>query len=309
MGEGTRALGQDVAEDLAIALAAGIFPISGLVGVVGQVAGTELMGLANFHAPQAREVGFGLVVVCAVIGPVLALVIDPPHGEVTMQQVVGVGLVGGNDRPRGDETRGQGADVGLVLAPDHEAQGPARAAGPRGARALGLVLTQDQDTTPVRTLVLGQSPIDAVFLLVLRAHVAAHIGAVDFDLTDQRGFLALHDETLAQLVHQHEGGLVLHPQVTAHLQGRKALDSIGIDRHRAQIHLQRQLVVGEDRPGGHREGVGTGLAAPLPPTGQEPVTLHNPACGTDHVLALSPTQFSEQVERPLIAEQKDLPHR
>ena len=30
--------------------------------------------------------------------------------------------------------------------------------------------------------------------------------------------------------------------------------------------------MGEDRPGGYREGMGTGLTAPLPATGQEPVS-------------------------------------
>ena len=125
MGLGAGALDQDVAEDLAITLAAGIFSISGLVGVVGQVAETELVGLANLHAAKAREIGFGLVVGGAVIGPVRLLVIDPAHRVVGREQVLGVGLVGRDDRSRGDEASGQGVHVSLVLAVDHETEGPA----------------------------------------------------------------------------------------------------------------------------------------------------------------------------------------
>ncbi len=43
VSSGARTLGQDVAEDLPVALAAGVFPVGGLVSVIGQVAGAELM--------------------------------------------------------------------------------------------------------------------------------------------------------------------------------------------------------------------------------------------------------------------------
>lgn len=65
----------------------------------------------------------------------------------------------------------------------------------------------------------------------------------------------------------------------------------------------------EDRPGSHRKGMGAGPAAPLPATGQEPVTLHDPAFRADHLLALSPTQFPESMECLLVTELEDFPHR
>ena len=48
----------------------------------------------------------------------------------------------------------------------------------------------------------------------------------------------------------------------------------------------------------------TGLAAPLPATGKEPVTFYDPACRTDHIPAFAPTQLPEQVECFIIAERK-----
>jgi hypothetical protein len=46
-----------------------------------------------------------------------------------------------------------------------------------------------------------------IFFLVLRADMAAHMGTIHLDRPGQGRALALHDETLAQLVHQDEGTL------------------------------------------------------------------------------------------------------
>jgi len=177
------------------------------------------VGLTDLHTPKTREVGFRLVVGRAVIGPIFALMIDPLHREAGMQQVIGVRLVGRDDGSRGNEACGQSADIGLVLPPDHETQGPASTGGPLRAGFLGIVLTHHQDATLVRTLVLRQSSINPFFLLVLRANMAVHISTVHLGLSGQRCFIALYHETLADLVHQHKGGFVLHPQITADLQG------------------------------------------------------------------------------------------
>ena len=48
--------------------------------------------------------------------------------------------------------------------------------------------------------------------------MAVYISTVHLDLSKQRRLFALQHETFSDLVHQHEGSLVLHPQVTADLQ-------------------------------------------------------------------------------------------
>ena len=217
MGEGARALGHDVAEDLSIATASGVFPVGRLIGIVGQMAVAELVGLTDLHAPKPREVGFRLVVGRTVTGPVFTLMIDPSHREAGMQQVVGIRLISRDDSPRGDEACGQAAGIGLVLPRDHEAQGPAGNDEPLRDGLLGMVLTHDQDATFVRTLVLCQSSVNPRCLFVLRANMAVHISTVHLHLSVQRRFIALRHETFADLVHQYEGGLVLYPQIMADL--------------------------------------------------------------------------------------------
>jgi hypothetical protein len=68
--------------------------------------------------------------------------------------------------------------------------------------------------------------MDPIFLPVLQADMAAHIGTIHLDLTGQRRFRALHYGTLANLVHPHEGGLVLHSQAPAHLQADRPLTAL-----------------------------------------------------------------------------------
>jgi hypothetical protein len=58
------------------------------------VAKSELVVLAELHAPEAREIGRGLLVGGPVVGSVLLLVVDPTHGVAAVQEIVGVRLVG-----------------------------------------------------------------------------------------------------------------------------------------------------------------------------------------------------------------------
>ena len=192
-----------------------------------------------------------------------------------MQQIVGVGLVGRDRRPRGDEARRQGADIGLIFPGDDERQG-ALAADPPGQIIRRVGLAHHQDTALVGVLMFGQAPIHPVLGPVGGAYRATDIAPVDLHLTRQRRLVALVHEALTQLVHQHEGGLVLHVQIPAQLQRRQAFDRIGVDRDGPEVDLQRQLVVGKDGPGGHREGVPTVPAAPLPAAGQKPMLRRRP---------------------------------
>jgi hypothetical protein len=62
-------------------------------------------------------------------------------------------------------------------------------------------------------------------------------------------------QRLANLVGQDECRLVLATEIAAQLERRNALGGIGVNRNRRQVGLERQLVIGKDRPGSYREGV------------------------------------------------------
>jgi len=100
-------------------------------------------------------------------------------------------------------------------------------------------VAQDQHAALVRVLVLGEASIHPLFGPIGRSHRAVDIAPVDLHLTAQGRLVALYHQAFTQLVHQHEGGFVLHIQIPAQLQRRKPLHRIGIDRDSAEIDLQR----------------------------------------------------------------------
>ena len=73
---------------------------------------------------------------------------------------------------------------------------------------------------------LGQPPVNAIRLAVRLPDMAAEIGAVDLDVTGQHLALVLGRHCLAQLVREHESGLVLAAQVPAELQRGTALGAV-----------------------------------------------------------------------------------
>ena len=111
------------------------------------------------------------------------------------------------------------------------------------------------------------------------------------------------------LVGQDEGRLVLHPQVSGQLQGRNPLHRVGVEGNGGQIDLQGQLMEGEDRARGHREGVVAGLAPPLPAGALEVVPIHRAADRAGHFLPLSPAQDLECLEGFAVAHAHHLPNR
>jgi hypothetical protein len=59
----------------------------------------------------------------------------------------------------------------------------------------------------------GKASVDAVLGPVLGSHRPANVSAVDLRLSVQRRLVAVRHETVAQLVHEHEGGFVLHVEI------------------------------------------------------------------------------------------------
>jgi hypothetical protein len=272
---------------------------------VGQ---TAVVVLADFHPAKARDVRLRLVVGRSICGPILPPTIDPTPSIAPVQQSVGVGLVGRDGRPRGNKARCQGADVGLVFPRDDERQG-ALAADPPGQIVRRIGLAHHRNTALVGVPMRGQTPIHPLLGLIGGAYRATDIAPVDLHFARQRRLVALVHEALTQLVHRHEGGLGLDVQIPAQVQRRQSLRRIGIDRDGPEVDLQRQLAVGEDGPGGDREGVPTVLAAPLAAAGQEPMSLDNPAGRTHRFPIAAPPHLAERLERPVVAHGEHLAHR
>ena len=84
---------------------------------------------------------------------------------------------------------------------------------------------------------------------------------------------------------------------------------MAVECDRPEVDLQRQLVVGEDGPGGDREGVPTVLAAPLAAAGQEPMSLDNAAGRTHRFPIAAPPHLAERLERLVVAHGEHLAHR
>lgn len=85
-----------------------------------------------------------------------------------------------------------------------------------GQGASAALAKGNDDAATVR-LVSLLATIQTVFPAVLRADVTAEVGAVDLDFARQGLSRRLGSKSLAQLVRQDEGRLVLHVQVTREL--------------------------------------------------------------------------------------------
>ena len=61
---------RNIHKDFAVGLAARIFAVGRLIGVVCQILSAELVGLAVLHTTEAGEVGFSQIVGGAVVGTI-----------------------------------------------------------------------------------------------------------------------------------------------------------------------------------------------------------------------------------------------
>src|SRR5688500_12758407 len=87
-------------------------------------------------------------------------------------------------------------------------------ANDEGKRA-PIALTHDDNALALAAGVRLQAAVLTIFLPVFRLHVAAEIAAVDLDNAVEGGTGDFAAHGFAQLVKQHEGGLVLNVQIAA----------------------------------------------------------------------------------------------
>ena len=115
-------------------------------------------------------------------------------------------------------------------------------------KRFAAMLTDDDNDLALAGLMLGETTIDAVFRFVRRADVTAEVCAVDGSLwlivTDDA---ALHflGHRFAQLVQQHERGLVGRAEVARQRQRVLALHFVCTHHDSRQVDAQRLLVAGE----------------------------------------------------------------
>src|SRR5689334_22750159 len=171
----------------------------------------DMMMMAEFAPAQAREIGFRAIGAGA--GDTVALlVVDPPHGELGVQRVPGRALVGMNHGPRRDpSTDGR---YSRLFSREHLRQGGA------------FTLAHHHNDLAFARLVLGEPAVDPVGSQVLRPDMAAEAGAVDLSrssLAPDAQRLRAERNGLAQLVRQHERGLVLHIEISGESEHALAL--------------------------------------------------------------------------------------
>ncbi len=167
-------------------------------------------------------------------------------------------------------------------------------------------LAHHHDGAALVRLVLGQPPIDPVGRQVLRPDMAAEIGAVDlghpsFAANPQPPHAGGH--SFAQLVRQHERGLVLDVQIAGERQHALALHLVAEHRDGEQVGPQRQLVPGEERPGREREVAAARLATParLAPDPAARIAGRAATVRTDRLaVGVRPTQPQEDVLHPAV---------
>ncbi len=114
-------------------------------------------------------------------------------------------------------------------------------------------------------MVLPQPAINPVLAAIGRLDVAAEIAAVDLGplaLATDRGLSDLGGERFPDLVRQHEGGLVLRPEIAAERQHALALDLVDEDRYGHEVGPQGHLVEREQCAARHAEILAAGFAAP-----------------------------------------------
>ncbi len=169
------------------------------------------------------------------------------------------------------------------------------------AERAAATLAHHHDGAALAGLVFGQPPIDPVGRQVLRPDMATEIGAIDlghpsFAADPQPPHASCH--SLAQLMRQHERGLVLNVQITGERQHAFALHFIAEHRDGEQVTPQRQLVPGEQRSGRERKVVAARFAAParLAPHSTTGVTGRAATVRTDRLaVGLRPTQPEEHI--------------
>ena len=300
----------NVEEDGAIRFTPGIFTVGGFVGVVVQVADAELVHLAVLHPAKTGKVAFRQVVRRAIVSSVFLAVIDAPGVVFGMKRIVGIGLVGADGGALFHEGFGQLGDVGLVLGLQNERDGLARALQDIAGGVFRIeCLAHHEHAALVGLLVGGKAAVDPVGFFVLRADMAVDVSAVHVNFAGQGLHLPLFHQRFTDFVRQDEGSLVLNIEIAGKLQGGNALHRVGEDGDRGQVHLQRQLVEGEDRAACHRKGVVTRLAAPLPAGRQKIMTVVTAATWTGGFITLSPTHFPENLEGFPVAHLEHLPNR
>ena len=91
-----------------------------------------------------------------------------------------------------------------------------------GKRAAATLAKRDDDAA-LAGLVFGKATVDTIFITVLRADIAAEIGAVDFNVGVRRLGLDFRRQGFPDLVGQDECRLVLAAQIARQLQSRDAL--------------------------------------------------------------------------------------
>ena len=225
--EGAYAVGKG-----AIALIAVILEPGGMDGVGTEMLRANSMMLAADHTPEPREEALGVIGMGAVAAVGLG-VVDAPHGEARHQQIPVRDLVRRDDRAGCRPFPGEADALGLAQ----------EGSGQRSPAAL----TQGDDNAPFVAAMLEQAAIDPILACVGGADMAAECGTVQLDGTEEHNVAGLRRHGLAQLVHQHEGGLVLHVEITGELDGREALGRIHDQADRGQEIDEGKFVRGEDR--------------------------------------------------------------
>lgn len=128
---------------------------------------------------------------------------------------------------------------------------------------MAVALANDNDALALAVLVDRKAPVAAVLFEVRGLDVAAEIAAVDFDMlafAADHATLHFFGHGLAQLVEQHEGGLVGRAQFAGHSESALALHLIGEQANRSEIDAQRQLVRSEESSARHAEILRAGPA-------------------------------------------------
>jgi hypothetical protein len=114
-------------------------------------------------------------------------------------------------------------------------------------------LTQHNHDPSLAAAVPYKPAIDTILPGVGGSDMATKIGAVDLNLASKPRLGGFMRHSLAQLVHQDEGCLVLDIEIATELHRRQALRGVYEQTDRAEKINEGELVRGEDRAGGGAE--------------------------------------------------------
>jgi hypothetical protein len=158
-------------------------------------------------------------------------------------------------------------------------------------------------------LVDDLNPIEAGKLPDGSPDLSVEVSTLSDDLWKQAGFRRFPGHRLAELVHQDEGRLVLHVEVTAELHRRHPFRGVHEQADRTEKVDKGKLVRGEDRPGCGAELMMAGGAFETTAS-LEVVKLKAAASRTNRRAArLRPAQFAEPPIRSLLAAGVNRPQR